>query len=285
MKSDVQKFEQFRKAHSSFIVLPGAADLLAAIMLQETGFPAVATTSVALGYAVGCPQSKAISKDLMFDIVGKICRAVTIPVSIDFEDGYSETTEGVAENTRKVIDLGVVALRIEDSDGIPGKGLRPAEEHAERIRIVRRTADEMGVPLFITGRSDPFWNDDGVSVSDKADESVRRGNIYVEAGADAIFVSSRLPMSRETVATLVGGIKAPFATMYNTSGLSIAELKELGVRRLSMGALAISAQLGFLEEGLKEVMTHGTTDLFSKYKLPPARMSGLVDKFWSENPA
>ncbi len=283
MKADIQTFKRFREAHENFLVLPGAADLLGAIMLQETGFPAVATTSVALGYAVGCPQSKAISKDLMFDIVGKMCRAVSIPVSIDFEDGYSETTEGVAENVRKVIDLGVVALRIEDSDGIPGKGLRPAEEHAERIRIVRRTAEDMGVPLFITGRSDPFWNDDGVSIADKAAEAIRRGNIYVEAGADAIFVSSRAPMVRETVAALVGGIKAPFATMYNPSGLSISELKELGVRRLSMGALAISSQLGFLEEGLREVQAHGTTDLFSKYKLPPARMSSLVEKYWSEN--
>ena len=280
MKASIEKFETFRNLHHGFMVLPGACDLLSAIMLQECGFPAVATTSVGLGYPVGCPQDQAISKELMLEIVGNICKAVSVPVELDFESGYSETIQGVEDSVGEVIELGVVAMRLEDSDGIPGKGMRPAEEHADRIRAARRAAEKAGVPLFITGRSDPFWNDDGESTESKIAESIRRSNIYLKAGADAIFVSSKYDMPKETVAQLVAGIKGEFATLYKPGSTSVPELKALGVHRLSAGAMLINAQMGFLEKLLRGFQKDYDISLIKQLGYPTKKLGDHVREYW-----
>ncbi len=282
MKANIEKFETFRNLHHGFLVLPGACDLLSAIMLQECGFPAVATTSVGLGYPVGCPQDQAISKELMLEIVGNICSAVSVPVELDFESGYSETTKGVEDSVREIIELGVVAIRLEDSDGIPGKGLRPVEEHADRIRAARRAGENAGVPLFITGRSDPFWNDDGESTESKIAESIRRSNLYLKAGADAIFVSSKYDMPKETIARLVAGIDGEFATLYKPGGTSIAELKALGVHRLTTGAMLVNAQMGFLEKLLRGLQKDYDISLIKQFGYPTKKLSDHVRGYWKD---
>lgn len=284
MKASLEKFESFRNLHHGFLVLPGACDLLSALMLQECGFPAVATTSVGLGYPVGCPQDQAISKELMLEIVGNICRAVSVPVELDFESGYSETIKGVEASVKEVIELGVVAIRLEDSNGIPGKGMRPAEEHADRIRAARRAAESAGVPLFITGRSDPFWNDDGESTEAKIADSIRRSNIYLEAGADAIFVSSKYLMPKETVAQLVAGIKGEFATLYKPGGPTIAELKALGVHRLTAGAMLINAQMAFLEQALRRLNDNYDISLIEQFQFPTKKLGDHVRAYWKGRP-
>ena len=281
MKSDKAKFETFRKLHDGFLVLPGTTDLLSALMLNACGYPAVATTSVGLGYAVGCPQSEAISKELMLEIVGNICRAVSVPVELDFESGYSDTAEGVEESVKEVIDLGVVAVRLEDSIGIPGKGMRPPEEHAERIRAARRAGDKAGVPLFITGRTDPFWNEDGATLEAKIQESITRGNIYLDAGADAMFISGNKVMSKETIGALVHGLKGQFATCYRAGGPSIRELRELGVHRLTMGSLLACSQLGYMEKALSQVLHNDDPSLLEQFAIPARRANDLVTGYWA----
>jgi 2-methylisocitrate lyase-like PEP mutase family enzyme len=279
MKASIEKFHTFRKLHSDFLVLPGACDLLSAMMLQECGYPAVATTSVGLGYPVGCPQEYMIPKEQMLELVGNICRAVSVPVELDFESGYSDTAEGVVDSVLEVIDLGVVAIRLEDSDGIPGKGMRPPEEHCERIRAARRAGEKAGVPLFITGRTDPFWNDDGETIEAKIAESIRRSNLYLEAGADAIFVSARAGMNKDTVTQLVKGIKGEFATLYKPGGPSIAELKAIGVKRLTAGAMLINAQMAFLEKALRNLQK-GDISLFEQFRAPSKKLNDQVKPYW-----
>lgn len=281
MRATADKFEAFHRLYENFFIIPGAGDVMTAIMIQHAGFKAVGTSSVALGLQLGCPGNQAISKETMVEVVSNICRAVSVPVSIDLESGYSETAAGVEDVTREVIQAGVVAFNLEDSDGVPGGGLMPVEEHCERIRAARRGAEKEGVALFINGRSDPFWNTDGKSFEEKTDEAIRRANAYVEAGADGIFVSGAKGIPAEFIARMVKEIRAPFSTMLNTSGSTVNELKALGVRRLTLGGLVARAQAGYVGKALAEIQASHDVALFKQFELPLGALNPLVAPYWA----
>jgi 2-methylisocitrate lyase-like PEP mutase family enzyme len=281
MKASADRFAEFHRLYRDFFIVPGAADIMTAIMMQHAGFKAIGTSSVALGLQLGCPGSAAISKEEMIRVVADICRAVALPVSIDLESGYSDNAAGVEDVTREVIRAGVVAFNLEDSDGIPGRGLRPQEEHCERIRAARRGADREGVALFINGRTDPFWNVDGKSMQEKAEESVRRANAYMAAGADGVFISGVKGIPAEIIAFMVERIDGPFSTMLNTNGPTIEELRQMGVRRLTLGGLVARSQAGYVAAALRELLAANDVSLFKKYELPLGELNPLVAPFWA----
>lgn len=281
MRASDQIFQDFIKLHDRFFVLPDAWDIMSTVAIRHCGYPAVSTTSVGLGFDLGCPGDIAISKDQMLSMVGAICRAAQCGVSVDLESGYADTPEGVAGVVGEVIELGATGIALEDSDGIPGARLRPAEEHAERIRAARRAADRARVPLFINGRTDGFWINDGIPDDEKATEALRRSRLYLDAGADGIFISGYKAIPAPIIARLIGGIPAPFSTLVSAGGPSIAEFRQLGVRRLHLGSLPTRAQYGFLEQALQRVRTDDDTALFNQHALPTKAMNELFRPFWN----
>lgn len=280
MRASESKFCDFHKLHERFFVLPDAWDIMSAVILEHCGYKAISTTSVGLGFALGCPGDTAISKDEMLQMVTAICRAATVPVSVDLESGYADTAAGVEDVVREVIQAGAVAVALEDSDGIPGKALRPAEEHAERIRAARRAADKEKAPLFINGRTDGFWINDDIPNDIKTHEAIRRGNLYLSAGADGVFISGHKPIPADIVGALAKGFDRPFSTLIGSSGPSITEFERLGVRRLHLGSLPTRAQYGYLKQAIERVRDHGDASLLNQYAIPTKDINGLVRPFW-----
>jgi len=280
MRASIQTFEAFRKLHERFFVLPDAWDIMSAVLIEHCGYPAVSTTSVGLGFALGCPGDTAISKDEMIKAVAQICSFVTIGVAVDLESGYADTPGGVEQVVGEVIEAGAVGVALEDSDGIPGKALRPAEEHAERIRAARRAAERAGVPLYINGRTDPFWINDGVADEIKMREAIRRSEIYLAAGADGMFISGYKAIPGPVIAQMVAAIKAPFSTLTSTNGPSVAEFERLGVRRLHPGSLPTRALWGMLESAFVALRERGDLSQFNQNAPATRDINQVLRPLW-----
>ena len=280
MRASEQKFKDYKALRQEFSILPEAWDVLSAAIIDSCGFPAIGTTSVGLGLALGCPGDTAISKDEMIQVVTAICRAVRVPVCVDLESGYADSESGVEDVVREVIDAGAVGFNIEDSEGIPGKGLRDAEEHADRIRACRRAAEKEKVPLYIVGRTDSFWllNDDSPE-EELVKASIRRANLYLAAGADAIFVSARAGLTVDVIRALVVGIDGPFHTLTSPKVPSVSEFERLGVRTLHMGSMSTRAQTGYLKQAL-ERLREGDLSLHKQFAIPTKEINEMVRPYW-----
>ena len=252
----------FRKLHEQRpLVLPPVWDAPSAALAQSVGATAVATTSAALAWAHGVTDGQRLSREQMVQAVRAIVQAVHLPVSADIESGYGAGSPAdVAETVRAVILAGAVGINLEDSPGqggqpLPSVPLFSAEAQAERIRAAREAAQSLGAELFINARTDVFQAQVGPAGS-RLDEAVRRAGLYLNAGADGVFVPG---VSDEAViAALALQIGGPVNIMAGPASPDIQTLGRLGVARVSLGPALALAALGAMKTALLEVLQHGT---------------------------
>jgi len=279
MVASKELFARARELESGFYILPDIGDIMGAVLAVDAGYPAVGTTSVGLGFVHGCPATDAVSRDVMLESVIAICRAVQVPVFVDLEQGYADAASGVGEVVGEVLEAGAVGFNIEDSNGIPGAPLRPAEEHAERIAAAREAADKLGLPALITGRTDLFWLNAEMSPQERAEEAIRRANLYLAAGADSIFISGRKAIPADILRQLVAGINGQLNSLISAGGPTLAEYRDLGIHRLQTGSMIVRAQSGLVRQALKQ-LTEFDTSLFDKFAIPTPELNKLVDGYW-----
>ncbi len=241
------KAEAFHELHRRGrpLLLVNGWDVASIQAIAAAGLPAVATSSHAMAASQGYPDGEAIPRDLLVGIVRRIAAAVPIPVSVDIEAGYGGTPEAASQTITALLRAGVAGINIED--GLVGgiRMLRDANAQAETLSAIRETAWQLSVPLFINARIDTFLLGDGPQCA-HIDETVRRAQLYLDAGADGIFVPGAEHPA--TIETLVAMIDAPLNVMATRRSPSLRQLAELGVARISLGAWPHLAQLGMLRE-------------------------------------
>ena len=233
------KAERLRDLHRGppVLVLPNAWDVASAVAFASLdGCRAIATTSAGVALALGYEDGERIPRDEMIAAVARIARAVDVPVTADLEAGYGDPA-GTAE---AAIEAGAVGLNLED-------GLRPIEEHMTAIRAVRAVAESRGVPLVINARTDVFLHGDG-----NVEEAVRRGNAYLEAGADCVYPI--MLAEAETIGRLAAEIRGPINVLHRPGVPPVAELERMGVARVSVGAGLFRAALGHAEALARELL-------------------------------
>lgn len=280
MLSSAEKFEHARALESGFHILPDVGDVMGALVAVDAGFTAVGTTSVGLGFALGCPSTHAVDGEAMLASVHAICRAVDVPVFVDFEQGYADTTDGVGDMARQVFLAGAVGFNIEDSDGIPGAPLRDADEHAVRIAACRAAADALGIPALITGRTDTFWLSGDLAEEERLEEAVRRANLYLAAGADSIFISGRDGLSAVVLGQLVARVQGQYNSLLSHDGPKPAEHRALGVHRLQTGSLASRAQNGLARQAFASLFSDLDPNLFDRFAMPTPALNALAAPYW-----
>src|SRR5262244_3340176 len=138
------------------LVLANAWDAVSARIVEEIGFPAVATTSAGIAAALGYPDGQRVSRDEMLGVVGRIARAVKVPVTADMEAGYGTTPAQMAETARALIDAGAVGLNLEDMTGDDESSQVELGLQMEKIRAIREASASAGVPLVINARTDVY---------------------------------------------------------------------------------------------------------------------------------
>ena len=253
---------RFRQLHvrgaDPLLVLPNAWDAMTARLIEAAGARAIATTSAGIAWALGYPDGQKIPRDAMLAQVALIVRTVGVPVTADVESGYgSGTPADAAETARGVIAAGAVGLNLEDAPGRAGAPLVEAEVHAERIAAMRAVARETGVDLFINARTDTYVRKVGADDAARFDETVRRARRYIEAGADGIFI----PLApTEQIGPLAAAIDAPLNVIAGPGSPSIAQLRALGVSRVSLGPGLARSVMAHVRRVASEVLGDGTYD-------------------------
>lgn len=257
------KAERFRALHHepSVLLLPNVWDVVSAKLYEVEGFQAVGTTSAGISSTIGLPDGQRMGIEDTARVVRRIVGIVDIPVSADIEAGYSTSPEGAADAARVVLEAGAVGINIEDS--LSGCG---ADEHTElfevsaqveRIKAIREMADSAEVQLVINARTDVFLVE-GPDERERLPLSLDRGNAYLKAGADCVFVPDTGDLDEKSIETLVKGIAGSLNIIAGTHTPSIGRLEEIGVARLSFGPRPMRAALAFLQEIGREWLTQGT---------------------------
>lgn len=251
----------FRRRHlaggGTILVLPNAWDPMSARLIEETGASAVATTSAGVSWSLGRPDGEGLSRDEMTAVVRRIADAVAIPVTADIEGGYGGgTPEDVAETVAGVIAAGAVGVNLEDAASGGEEGLLETPRQVERIAAARAAANT-GVDLFINARIDVHLRRIGAP-ADRFDDTVRRARAYVAAGADGIFVPG--VVDAPTIRRLVEAVEAPLNIMAGPGAPSIAELRDLGVARVSVGPSIALVAMAHIRRAAAEVLSAGTYD-------------------------
>lgn len=256
-----QKAEMFLNFHqdNEILVLLNSWDIGTSKLIEACGYKAIATTSMGMAASLGYPDCQVMQLSELIEVVTKIVNEVQVPVTVDMEAGYGKNLDEIINSVKKIIATGIVGINIEDSVDL-NPVLIDEMEFCERISAIRALSDSLGFHLVINARTDSFYTSSG-STKEKLSASIKRGNKYREAGADCIFIQ---PVSeRETISTLVKEINAPINILSNpTIGagltMSVRELQDLGVARLSLGSGLMKATLVLIKKVADELLENGT---------------------------
>jgi 2-methylisocitrate lyase-like PEP mutase family enzyme len=257
IREQARKAEEFRKLHHGpkLLFLPNAWDVASARILEEAGHPAIATTSAGISYSLGYADGQNISRDEMLAMVGRIARAVRVPVTADLEAGYGNTAQVVAETVKAAIEAGAVGMNLEDLSGNEENPLMELSRQIEKIRAVRETAAATGVPFVLNARTDVFLAAVGAKET-RFERMVERLRAYRDAGADCLFAPGVTDLA--TIERLVKAVEAPLNILALPSGPPIGELERVGVARVSTGSGIMRAAMGVVQRVAKEMMEERT---------------------------
>jgi 2-methylisocitrate lyase-like PEP mutase family enzyme len=244
--------ERFHALHASgCFVMPNPYDSGSARVLAQLGFKAIATTSCGFAWSIGRPDNGVTLEDALAHLRA-VSASVDVPVNADFEGGFAAEPEGVYNNVTLASQTGVAGLSIEDSSGNLSDPLFDFDLAVERIRAARRAIDESRTRVVLTGRSEGFL----VGRPDLA-ETIRRLVAYAEAGADCLY-APRISTKEQIVAIVSELAPRPVNVLVGANYTTVAELADLGVRRISVGgALARAAWQGFVQAA-SEIADRGT---------------------------
>ena len=265
-----QSATTFRRLHSNStpLRLPNAWDAGSARLFESLGAAAIATTSAGVAWALGYQDGRLLPVNEVVDATSRMARVLTIPLSVDVENGYSDNPQKVADSVMRVVDLGVAGINIED-------GRDEATLLASKIEAIRNALSKSDVDLFVNARCDVFL----AGLVEKArlvEESISRGRLYARAGADGFF----LPGIQEGghIEAVVGGVSLPLNVMAWPGLANAVELGRLGVRRLSAGS-GISQVLWDRAEALaRDFLESGRSEPLSEASMPYSRLQELFSR-------
>jgi 2-methylisocitrate lyase-like PEP mutase family enzyme len=252
------KRRTFHQLHKSgCFVIPNPWNVGTARYLQGLGFKALATTSSGFAHAEGYADG-AVPLDQVLAHFRDVAAAADIPLNADFEGGYADDPDGVAKNVRLAIDTGVAGLSIEDSTGDAANPLYEFDLAVARVRAARAAIDKAGGEVVFTGRSEGF-----IRGRPDLDETIRRLTAYADAGADCLYAPGI--KTREQIAAVVAAVapKPVNFLMATATNFSVADLAELGVRRISVGGTLARVVWTAFTRSAREIAEQGRFDSFN----------------------
>ncbi len=272
--TQAEKAKLFYDLHhlGKLLILPNIWDVLGAKLLQDLGYPAIATASASVAYSNGYNDGENISFTEVLFILKKITASVNVPVTADIESGYTDNEMELEQNIRQLIETGIVGINIEDTDK-KTKTLLPAEVQCAKIKLIKKVSAEMNAPLFINARTDCFIHDKIFdSPQSRLEETIKRGIAYKAAGADCFYPI--LFQKEDEIKAIVEEVDMPVNIIPVPGIPSLNVLEEIGVARVSLGPsflkyavkamkdLAIKLQS---HEGLEDITTNDITSEYLKH--------------------
>lgn len=250
--SVMQKRAEFRRLHESgCFVLPNPWDVGSARLLQGMGFKALASTSAGFAWSIGRPDNRVTCDDVLGHLKA-LCDASDLPVNADFEAGFADEPEGVAANVTRCVAMGVAGLSIEDSTGDAKQPLYETKLSVERMRAARAAIDATKQDVMLVGRCESFL----VGLPD-LDETIARLTAYAEAGADCLYAPGI--KTKEHIAAVVKAVAPkPVNLLMGAPGMSVTEIADLGIRRISVGGAMARAAWGAFLRVSRDIAQNGS---------------------------
>jgi 2-methylisocitrate lyase-like PEP mutase family enzyme len=228
------------------LILYNAWDAGSAAAISAAGAKAIATSSAAVASAQGYDDGENLPLELALQLVGRIVETVDVPVTVDFEGGYSDDDRELASNISKVLDVGVVGINFEDRL-VKGAGMYSIEQQAKRIAVIRKAAEKKGIPLFINARTDVF-----LGQTDDVAEAIERSRAYANAGASGFFIPGL--MHDSDIRKIIEMSPLPVNVMVMDGVSPVDKLAELGVARVSYGPIPYFKAMGALKQEAEKLL-------------------------------
>ena len=271
-KSVADKRSTFRKLHETgCFVMPNPWDIGTSRYLESMGFPALATTSAGFAWSKGFGDG-GITRDMAIAHIAELSACVDVPFNADFEGGFADTPEGVAESVRLCCETGVSGLSIEDFTGDRAAPLYPMDLAVSRIKAARAAIDKAGADVLLTGRSEGF-------IRGRPDlaETLARLKAYAAAGADCLYAPGL--STREQIVAVVEAVAPKPVNILIGSPLpfTVSDVAAMGGRRISIGGALARVAWGALGRMAQEIRDKGTFTGFGD-GMPGADLNGLFGK-------
>lgn len=254
-----QAFKALHQSPGGFI-MPNAWDAGSALILAAAGFQAIGSTSAGIAFSLGKQDYRvsdprlAVTREEMFGRCRQLVEAIALPVSGDLEAGYGDAPQDVANCVLQAAEIGLAGCNIEDRPAGEEERLYTPSLAAERIAAARQALDARGANLVINARTDAWL----VCKDDPLAASIHRANLYLEAGADCVFLPGVIDLP--TVRTLVREIAGPINLVLGLGSAkgNARDLLAAGVQRISVGGALARAALGFVRRSAELLRDTGS---------------------------
>ncbi|MGW0798040.1 isocitrate lyase/PEP mutase family protein [Streptomyces sp. NPDC002692] len=243
-------YEHFMALHTrdGGLVMPNAWDGLSALILADAGFEAIATSSAAMAATLGRLDGRhAVTREEHLGHARLLGRLTGLPVNGDFEDGYGATPEDVAATVEAAVRSGLAGIGVEDTSGDPERPIRDFDEAVDRVRSAVGASRGR---IVVTGRTDNF-----IQGRPDLDDTIRRLTAFAEVGADVVYAP--FPPDRDALVAIVTAVApTPVNVLVSPADkvLSVAELQEAGVKRISLGPLLYTHAMASVEQATQALL-------------------------------
>lgn len=240
------------------LILCNVWDAASAIIAEKLSYRAIGTSSAAIATSLGKTDGQNICFEKLLEVVKQISEVTTLPLSVDIESGYADTPEEIVENIVKLAKLGVVGINIEDSQLINNRRyLVDKHGFSETLSQVKTFLNEANIKMFINVRSDTYI----VEAASALPETIERISMYVDAGADGIFLPCLT--ATDDISKIVANCSLPLNVMCMPELVNFDQLQQLGVKRISMGNFVYDNLLVHLENTLSAIKQQGSFEPLS----------------------
>lgn len=254
MRTQEEKGILFRALHerATAFIIPNPWDIGTARLLAHLRFEALATTSAGYAFSIG-QRDNTVGRDKMIAHVRDIVSATDLPVSADLENGFGDDPETVAETIRLGAEAGLVGGSIEDSTTSQDEPIYELQHAAERVRAAAEVVRSLGFPFMLTARAENY-----LFGRRDLDNTIKRLQAYQEAGANVLYAPGLT--SKDEIAAVVSSLDRPVNVLMGVAGggMPLAELSEIGVKRISVGSGLTRAALGAFLRAAREMRDQGT---------------------------
>ena len=254
MATQSEKGAAFRRLHerNAAFIIPNPWDIGSARILEHMGFEALATTSMGYAFSVGKLDTK-VGREEMLAHAAAIASATTLPVNADLENGYGDDPKTVAETIRLAAAAGVVGGSIEDATGRADDPIYERAFAVDRVRAAVEAARSLPFTFMLTARAENYLHG-----RLDLDDTIARLNAFAEAGADVLYAPGL--RTKEDIAAVVSSVERPVNVLMGLQGvvLTLAELSDLGARRISVGSALYRTALGAFLGAANEMRHQGT---------------------------
>jgi 2-methylisocitrate lyase-like PEP mutase family enzyme len=259
--------------NGKLLILPNVWESLGAALLEDIGYPAIATASGATAFSNGYHDGEKLPFNDLLNILRKIVSSVNVPVTADVESGYAENNAVLAENIRKLISTGIAGINFEDSHHNEQK-LIPTDEQCEKIFLIKKVSSEMGMPLFLNARTDVYIKCNDLSDEEKLSQTLLRGKAYKDAGADGLYPI--FLKDKNAISTIIKEVGLPVNILLLPGIPDFNALKEIGVARLSLGPGFLKVAVNAMKQTAQNLLNFDGMDKITQNPISMDYLNSLI---------